>query len=72
MYPVPAVFTNKFYVFLAKDATPTGNLNPDETEAIETLLVPATEIREHITSGKIRCSVQIAALHLYLALRHDL
>jgi ADP-ribose pyrophosphatase len=66
MHPMPAIFTNKFYVFLARDAKPTGCLHPDETEEIETVLVPATEIKEYMRSGKITCSVMIAALHLYL------
>jgi ADP-ribose pyrophosphatase len=66
MHPMPAIFTNKFYVFLAPDATPTGSLHPDETEEIETVLVPAAQVREYVRSGKITCSVMISALHLYL------
>lgn len=65
MHPMPAIFTNKFYVFLAPEATPTGRLHPDETEEIETVLVPAAQIREYIRSGKITCSVMISALYLY-------
>jgi ADP-ribose diphosphatase len=66
MHPMPAIFTNKFYVFLARGATPSGYLHPDETEEIETVLVPAAQVREYIRSGKITCSVMIAALYLYL------
>ncbi len=66
MHPMPAIFTNKFYVFLARDATPTGHLHPDETEEIETVLIPAQQVREYIRSGKITCSVMISALYLYL------
>ncbi len=66
MNPMPALFTNRFYVFLARDAMPTGNLDPDETEEIETVLVPLDEIRDYIRTGRIRCSVMIAALHLFL------
>ncbi len=71
MHPMPALFTNRFYVFLAADATPTGCLNPDETEEIETVLVPVSEIRDYIRTGKIRCSVMIAALHLFLDAREN-
>lgn len=66
MHPMPALFTNRFYVYVARNATPTGRLNPDETEEIETVLVPVKEVREYIRSGRITCGVMIAALHLYL------
>jgi ADP-ribose pyrophosphatase len=69
MHPMPALFTNRFYVYEATSATLTGNLNPDETEEIETVLVPVTEIEDYIRTGRIRCSVQIAALHLFLDAR---
>jgi 8-oxo-dGTP pyrophosphatase MutT (NUDIX family) len=65
MHPMPAIFDNRFYVYLARNATPTGREHPDETEEIETVLVPVGEIREYIRSGKITCSVMIAALHLF-------
>jgi ADP-ribose pyrophosphatase len=71
MHPMPALFTNRFYVFLAAQATPTGCLNPDETEEIETVLVPVSEVRHYIRTGQIRCSVMIAALHLFLDLREN-
>lgn len=68
MHPMPAIFSNRFYVYLARNATPTGRLNPDETEEVETVLVPLDQIREYIRSGKITCSVMIAALYLFLDL----
>ncbi len=64
--PLPALFNNKFYVYCARDATPTGKLNPDETEESETVLIPVRDLRQHIRSGKITCAVMIAALHLFL------
>jgi ADP-ribose pyrophosphatase len=67
MYPLPAIFTNKLYVFLADQAEPTGIKNPDETEEIETVLVPVREVEDLIRSGEINCSVMIAALHMFLA-----
>lgn len=66
MHPMPALFTNRLYVFLAKDVTPTGTMNTDETEEVETVRVPVGEVREYIRSGKITASVMIAALHLFL------
>jgi len=69
MHPMPAIFSNRFHVYLARNATPTGRLNPDETEEVETVLVPLDQIREYIRSGKITCSVMIAALYLFLDLK---
>ncbi len=66
MHPMPALFTNRFYVYLAENVTPTGKLNPDETEEIETILVPVSQVRDHIRQGKITCSVMIAAIYLFL------
>ncbi len=66
MNPMPALFTNRFYVFVARDVRPSGRLNPDETEEVETVLVPAREVREYVRSGRMRNSVMIAALHLFL------
>ena len=65
MNPMPALFTNRFYVFVARDVRPAGRLNPDETEEVETVLVPAREVRNYVRSGRIRNSVMIAALHLF-------
>lgn len=66
MHPMPALFTNRFYVYVGQNVTPTGRLNPDETEEIETVLVPVGEVRDYIRSGRITCGVMIAALHLFL------
>lgn len=66
MYPMPALFTNRFYVYLATEATPTGRTNPDETEEVETVLVPVDRIREYIKDGEITSAVMIAALNLFL------
>jgi 8-oxo-dGTP pyrophosphatase MutT (NUDIX family) len=65
MHPMPALFTNRFYVYLARDCQPTGRRNPDETEEVETVLLPVQEIRDYVRSGKITCGVMIAALHLF-------
>jgi len=66
MHPMPAIFNNRFYVYLANRAVPAGKLHPDETEEIETELIPVDQIRDYIRSGKITCSVMIAALYLFL------
>jgi ADP-ribose pyrophosphatase len=64
MYPFPAIFTNRFYVYLAENAEPAGNIHPDETEEIETVLAPVGELRNFIRDGKINCGIMIAAIGL--------
>ncbi|MEW6533387.1 MAG: NUDIX hydrolase [Thermodesulfobacteriota bacterium] len=66
MRPFPALFTNHFHVFLARNATPTGRANPEETEDLETVLVGMDRVKEYIRTGKINGSVMIAALHLFI------
>ncbi len=66
MHPMPALFTNRLYVFMAKNAAPSGHRAPEETEELETVLVPLDRVRHYIRSGKITASVMIAALHLFL------
>lgn len=65
MYPMPALFSNKFWVYLARNVVPTGKKNPDETEDLQTVLMPIGEVRECVRTGAINCAVMIAALHLY-------
>ncbi len=65
MHPFPAIFNNKFYVYLAENATFSGELNPDETEELETILAPLNKLKEYIRDGKITCGIMIAALGLY-------
>ena len=64
MYPLPALFTNKFHVYYAANAEPSGTFNPDETEELETVLAPASQVRRFIRNGKINCGVMVAALCL--------
>jgi 8-oxo-dGTP pyrophosphatase MutT (NUDIX family) len=66
MHPLPALFDNKLYVFYAKDAEPTGRIHPDETEEIQTVLIPVNDLPSYIRTGKINCGIMIAALHLFL------
>jgi ADP-ribose pyrophosphatase len=65
MHPLPALFTNKFYVFLAEGVVPVGKLNPDETEELETILIPEEDLKDYVRNGKITCGIMIAALGLF-------
>jgi len=65
MYPMPALFSNKFWVYLARNVVPAGKKSPDETEDLQTVLMPIEEVKEAVRTGAINCAVMIAALHLY-------
>ncbi|MGC8658182.1 MAG: NUDIX hydrolase [Desulfomonilaceae bacterium] len=64
-HPLPALFNNKFYVYLAENAVYTGNLNPDETEELETVLAPLNELNNFVREGKINCGIMIAAIGMF-------
>ena len=51
--------------FISRDAVSTGRTNPDETEEVETVLIPVDKIRDYIREGRITSAVMIAALHLF-------
>ncbi len=61
VYPVPAILSNRFHVFVAENAESKGFRNPDETEDLETMLVPINRVKSMIKSGQIDCGVMIAA-----------
>ncbi len=65
LYPMPALFSNKFWVYLARDVVPTGKKHPDETEEVQTVVMPVADVRGAIRSGRINCAVMVAALHLF-------
>ncbi|MCL5124096.1 MAG: NUDIX hydrolase [Deltaproteobacteria bacterium] len=64
-HPLPALFNNKFYVYMAENAVYTGELNPDETEELETVLAPLKELKNFIREGKINCGIMIAAISMF-------
>ncbi|AFM27155.1 NUDIX hydrolase [Desulfomonile tiedjei] len=66
MHPLPALFNNKMYVYYAKNVELTGRINPDETEEIQTVLIPVHDLPRYIQTGRISCGIMIAALHLFL------
>jgi len=65
LYPMPALFSNKFWVYLARDVVPTGKKNPDETEEVQTVIMPVAQVRDAVRTGGINCAVMVAALHLF-------
>ena len=67
LYPQPAVQTNRYHIFLAKDAVKTGETNFDVGEDIETVLVPLKDIPQLIQTGEI-CHAMVVTAFYYLAL----
>ncbi len=66
MDPMPALFSNRLYVYTAKNAVPTGSENPDAAEALATVLVPVEKVRDLIRTAKISSSTHVAALLFFL------
>ncbi len=64
-HPFPAILTNKFHVYLAENAVPTGKLNPDETEELETIMVPLDDLKDYVRKEKITCGIMIAAIGMF-------
>jgi 8-oxo-dGTP pyrophosphatase MutT (NUDIX family) len=64
--PNPAVFNNRCYTFVARNVMKVRDPMPDQTEDIETVLIPLTDIPELIRKGKIDHSIVISAFYWYL------
>ena len=63
--PNPAIQDNRCYTFLARSARKVKEPQFDNTEDIETLTVPASEIHKIVLDGKITHSLVIAAFYWY-------
>ncbi|NEQ23271.1 MAG: NUDIX hydrolase [Microcoleus sp. SIO2G3] len=66
LYDNPVKDTNKIYLVLAENAQPSGIQKLDNTEDVEVVLVPVTEILKKISIGEICVCGTIAALFLGL------
>lgn len=65
VHPNPAVQTNRCHTFLARNAFPAGNPDPDPDEILEVTTAPLAEIPDLISGGAITHALVIAAFHLY-------
>jgi 8-oxo-dGTP pyrophosphatase MutT (NUDIX family) len=63
--PNPALFSNRCYTFLAKDLKKVSDPSPDQTEDIEVVLIPLSEIPGLIRKGKIDHAIVITAFAHY-------
>jgi 8-oxo-dGTP pyrophosphatase MutT (NUDIX family) len=63
--PNPAIFNNRCYTFLARNVARVRDPMPDQTEDIESVLVPLSDISELIRTGEIDHAIVIAAFCWY-------
>jgi len=61
--PNPAIFGNRCYTFIARNVQKVRNPMPDQTEDIEVVLIPISEIPELIRKGEIDHAIVIAAFY---------
>jgi ADP-ribose pyrophosphatase len=66
IYDNPVKDKTLIHIFMAPNVTLTGKQNLDITEEIEVILVPLTEIKANILSGKIQVAGTISALFMGL------
>ena len=63
--PNPAIFNNRCYTFMARNLKRVGNPMPDQTEDLEVVLIPLSEIPDLIRKGEIDHAIVIAAFFLF-------
>jgi 8-oxo-dGTP pyrophosphatase MutT (NUDIX family) len=63
--PNPALFNNRCYTFLASGLKKIGDPKPDQTEDIEVILIPLSEVPKLILKGKIDHAIVISAFTFY-------
>jgi 8-oxo-dGTP pyrophosphatase MutT (NUDIX family) len=66
VHPNPAIQSNRCYTFLAENARPMGEPEPDETEEIRVVLTPVEEIPRLLEEGRITHALVVAGLLRYL------
>jgi ADP-ribose pyrophosphatase len=69
--PNPAIFGNRVYTCVAQNLRKVGDPSPDQTEDIEVVLIPLSEIKELIRKGEIDHAIVVAAFYLFF-LQQDL
>ncbi len=63
--PNPALFQNRCFTYLAQSLQKVADLKPDQTEDIEVVHVPLSEIPKFIRNGKIDHAIVISAFTHY-------
>lgn len=65
--PNPALFNNRCYTFIAQNVRKGFDPAPDQSEDIEVLLVPLSDIPELIRKGEIDHAMVITAFYWYFS-----
>lgn len=63
--PNPALFANRFHVFLAEDLQPNGKQNLDKDEFLDYIKIPKAEVFEKMGGAEYPHALMVAALELY-------
>jgi 8-oxo-dGTP pyrophosphatase MutT (NUDIX family) len=71
MSPNPAIMSNHIHFFLAEDLTPTGKLQLDEDEFVNTSLVPVEDVIRNMGKAPYTHALTAAALSFFLAIKHS-
>ena len=69
--PNPALFSNRFHIYLAEDLIPTGELHPDDDEFLSCELVPIDEVIASYGGEEYSHALMGTALALYLRYRYQ-
>lgn len=69
--PNPALFNNRCYTYLALNVKKATNPSLDQTEDIEVVLIPLSDIPELIRKGIINHAIVISAFSLYFLHAHE-
>ena len=67
--PNPALFSNRFHVFLAEELTPVGGLHTDEDEFLNVTEVPISEVIGTYGTGEFLHAFMGTALAFYMRYR---
>ena len=65
--PNPALFNNRCYTFIARNIQKISEPMPDQTEDIEVVLIPISNIQELISKGEIDHAMVITAFYWYFS-----
>jgi 8-oxo-dGTP pyrophosphatase MutT (NUDIX family) len=72
VYPNPAIFNNRAYVFLCEGCVPAYELALDDGEDIEVLPTKLSEVLEMLHDGRISHALVAVALHRFQLYREGL
>lgn len=62
----PSNMNHKAYAYLARGAVNSGRQHLDDTEDIEALTMPASELQAAVSDGRISCMTSVAVISLAL------